>query len=160
MDIYNCGSRPTRRGPAESFTGTVWQEPIIEARRRRGCAPAWCASSPVRAPPGIRTRSARHCSSSPAPDAYKAGAAKYARSKRATLSGFRQTRNIGTAPRRPRAWFMSPPKRRSRASTSPGWSTSATSNIKRQLAASAYSRTVGTGFRNKIMRKHESRHAL
>jgi len=31
MDIYSCGSRPTRRAPAESFTGTVWQEPIIEA---------------------------------------------------------------------------------------------------------------------------------
>ncbi|MGB7176902.1 MAG: hypothetical protein WBD33_08635, partial [Xanthobacteraceae bacterium] len=29
MDIHPCGSRPSRRGPADSFTGVVWQEPII-----------------------------------------------------------------------------------------------------------------------------------
>ncbi|MGH6784341.1 MAG: (R)-mandelonitrile lyase [Sphingomicrobium sp.] len=31
MDIYPCGSKPSRRVPAEYFTGTVWQDPIIEA---------------------------------------------------------------------------------------------------------------------------------
>jgi quercetin dioxygenase-like cupin family protein len=31
MDIKFSGSVPTRRGPADWFTGTVWQEPIIEA---------------------------------------------------------------------------------------------------------------------------------
>ena len=50
MDIYNCGSRPTRRAPAESFTGTVWQEPIIEAP-----APARVRSGLVRFEPGART---------------------------------------------------------------------------------------------------------
>ena len=50
MDIYNCGSRPTRRGPAESFTGTVWQEPIIEAP-----APARVRAGLVRFEPGART---------------------------------------------------------------------------------------------------------
>src|SRR6516162_34311 len=50
MDIYTCGSRPTRRGPAESFTGTVWQEPIIEAP-----APARVRAGLVRFEPGART---------------------------------------------------------------------------------------------------------
>ena len=50
MDIYSCGSRPTRRAPAESFTGTVWQEPIIEAP-----APARVRSAWVRFEPGART---------------------------------------------------------------------------------------------------------
>jgi hypothetical protein len=31
MDIKVCGSVPSRRGPPDSFTGVVWQEPIIEA---------------------------------------------------------------------------------------------------------------------------------
>jgi len=31
MDIKPLGSVPSRRGPADSFTGTVWQDPIIEA---------------------------------------------------------------------------------------------------------------------------------
>ncbi|MGA2568308.1 MAG: cupin domain-containing protein, partial [Pseudolabrys sp.] len=31
MDIIACGSRPSRRGLASSFTGTVWQDPIIQA---------------------------------------------------------------------------------------------------------------------------------
>jgi quercetin dioxygenase-like cupin family protein len=50
MDIYSCGSRPTRRAPAESFTGTVWQEPIIEAP-----APARVRAGLVRFEPGART---------------------------------------------------------------------------------------------------------
>ena len=50
MDIYACGSRPTRRGPADSFTGTVWQEPIVEAP-----APARVRSGLVRFEPGART---------------------------------------------------------------------------------------------------------
>ena len=29
MDIHLAGSRPTRRAPKESFTGTVLQDPII-----------------------------------------------------------------------------------------------------------------------------------
>src|SRR5437763_6255549 len=31
MKISLSGSIPTRRGPADWFTGTVWQDPIIEA---------------------------------------------------------------------------------------------------------------------------------
>ena len=50
MDIHHCGSMPSRRGPADSFTGTVWQEPIIEAP-----APARVRSAFVRFEPGART---------------------------------------------------------------------------------------------------------
>ena len=50
MDIHACGSRPSRRGPAEGFTGTVWQEPIIEAP-----APARVRAGLVRFEPGART---------------------------------------------------------------------------------------------------------
>ena len=50
MEIHACGSRPSRRGHAESFTGTVWQEPIIEAP-----APARVRAGLVRFEPGART---------------------------------------------------------------------------------------------------------
>jgi quercetin dioxygenase-like cupin family protein len=50
MDIYPCGSKPSRRGPADSFTGVVWQDPIIEAP-----APARLRSGIVRFEPGART---------------------------------------------------------------------------------------------------------
>ena len=50
MDIHPNGSRPSRRGPTDSFTGTVWQEPIIEAP-----APAHVRSGFVRFEPGART---------------------------------------------------------------------------------------------------------
>src|SRR2546428_12869673 len=50
MDVRPCGSAPTRRGPADSFTGTVWQDPIIEAP-----APARIRSGRVSFEPGART---------------------------------------------------------------------------------------------------------
>ena len=50
MDIYAAGSRPTRRGPADSFTGTVWQDPVIEAP-----APARIRAGRVSFEPGART---------------------------------------------------------------------------------------------------------
>jgi len=50
MDIQACGSAPSRRVPAEYFTGTVWQDPVIEA-----AAPARIRSSIVRFEPGART---------------------------------------------------------------------------------------------------------
>src|SRR5262249_24067978 len=49
MDIHAAGSRPTRRGAAESFTGTVWQDPIIETP-----APAPVRSGRVSFEPGAR----------------------------------------------------------------------------------------------------------
>ena len=50
MDIRPCGSVPTRRQPKESFTGVVWQDPIIEAP-----APARIRSGRVSFEPGART---------------------------------------------------------------------------------------------------------
>ena len=50
MDISPCGSTPSRRAPADWFTGTVWQDPIIEAP-----APARVRSSVVRFEPRART---------------------------------------------------------------------------------------------------------
>ena len=50
MDIKRLGSVPSRRGPADSFTGTVWQEPIIEAP-----APARIRGAWVRFEPNART---------------------------------------------------------------------------------------------------------
>jgi quercetin dioxygenase-like cupin family protein len=50
MDIIACGARPTRRGPATTFTGTVWQDPIIQAPD-----PALLRAGWVRFEPGART---------------------------------------------------------------------------------------------------------
>ena len=50
MNITKSGSVPTRRGPADSFTGTVWQDPIVEAP-----APARIRATRVSFEPGART---------------------------------------------------------------------------------------------------------
>ena len=50
MDIIACGSRPSRKMGAPSFTGTVWQDPIIQAPD-----PALLRSAWVRFEPGART---------------------------------------------------------------------------------------------------------
>lgn len=50
MRIIPTGSIPTRRGPADWFTGTVWQDPIIETE-----APARLIATTVRFEPGART---------------------------------------------------------------------------------------------------------
>ena len=50
MDIKRLGSRDTRRGPADYFTGTVWQDPVIEAP-----APARLRATRVAFEPGART---------------------------------------------------------------------------------------------------------
>ena len=50
MDIYPAGSRPTRRAPSESFTGTVLQDPIITPQ-----APGRVAANRVAFEPGART---------------------------------------------------------------------------------------------------------
>lgn len=50
MAFFPAGSRPTRRAPADYFTGTVWQDPIIEAE-----APARVRAASVTFEPGART---------------------------------------------------------------------------------------------------------
>ena len=31
MDIFKSGTRPTKKASSEYFTGTVWQDPIVQA---------------------------------------------------------------------------------------------------------------------------------
>jgi len=50
MELFPAGSRPTRRGHADYFTGTVWRETIIAAP-----APARLQSGRVSFEPGART---------------------------------------------------------------------------------------------------------
>jgi quercetin dioxygenase-like cupin family protein len=50
VDIRPCGSVPSKKMGADAFTGTVWQDPIIEAP-----APARVRSARVTFEPGART---------------------------------------------------------------------------------------------------------
>src|SRR5947209_15258058 len=50
MEIFAAGSRASRKMAPESFTGTVWQDPIIEAP-----GPARVRSARVSFEPGART---------------------------------------------------------------------------------------------------------
>ncbi len=50
LDIMPPGHRPTRRAAADAFTGTVWQDPIVEAP-----APARVRAARVAFEPGART---------------------------------------------------------------------------------------------------------
>ena len=50
MKIIKAGSRPTRKASSEYFTGTVWQDPIIEADK-----PARVRALKVAFEPGART---------------------------------------------------------------------------------------------------------
>jgi quercetin dioxygenase-like cupin family protein len=50
MDIHPAGARPTKRAPADYFTGTVWQDPIVQAP-----APARLMAVRVSFEPGART---------------------------------------------------------------------------------------------------------
>jgi quercetin dioxygenase-like cupin family protein len=50
MKVTRCGETPSRKTPADWFTGTVWQDPIIEAPE-----PARVRSALVTFEPGART---------------------------------------------------------------------------------------------------------
>src|SRR5262245_29050846 len=50
VEIFPSVARPTRRGPADYFTGTVWQDPVIEAP-----GPARIRATRVAFEPGART---------------------------------------------------------------------------------------------------------
>jgi quercetin dioxygenase-like cupin family protein len=50
MEIMSAGSRPSKRASADWFTGTVWQDPIIQAPE-----PARVAALRVSFEPGART---------------------------------------------------------------------------------------------------------
>tara|TARA_Y100000739_G_C20360668_1_gene352034 strand:- start:189 stop:602 length:414 start_codon:yes stop_codon:yes gene_type:complete len=50
LDIFRAGSKPTKKSSSEWFTGTVWQDPIIEAPE-----PARVRALKVSFEPGART---------------------------------------------------------------------------------------------------------
>tara|TARA_B100000902_G_scaffold343887_1_gene348875 strand:+ start:19 stop:417 length:399 start_codon:yes stop_codon:yes gene_type:complete len=50
LDIFRAGSTPSKKSSAEWFTGTVWQDPIIEAPE-----PAKVRALKVSFEPGART---------------------------------------------------------------------------------------------------------
>ena len=50
MDIYRAGSKPTQKSSPDWFTGTVWQDPIVEALE-----PARVRAVKVTFEPGART---------------------------------------------------------------------------------------------------------
>ena len=50
MDVRPSGSTPSRRAPADSFTGIVWQDPVIETP-----APGNVRATLVQFEPGART---------------------------------------------------------------------------------------------------------
>src|SRR5215467_11684638 len=50
VEITRCGANATRRGSGEWFTGTVWQDPIVEAPE-----PARVRAARVAFEPGART---------------------------------------------------------------------------------------------------------
>jgi len=50
VDIYKAGSKPTQKSSSDWFTGTVWQDPIVEAPE-----PARVRAVKVTFEPGART---------------------------------------------------------------------------------------------------------
>jgi quercetin dioxygenase-like cupin family protein len=50
VDIYKAGSKPTQKSSSDWFTGTVWQDPIVEAPK-----PARVRAVKVTFEPGART---------------------------------------------------------------------------------------------------------
>jgi quercetin dioxygenase-like cupin family protein len=50
VDIYRAGSKPTQKSSSDWFTGTVWQDPIVEAPE-----PARVRALKVTFEPGART---------------------------------------------------------------------------------------------------------
>ncbi len=63
MDIHRAGSRPSRRGPAEYFTGAVRLDPVIEAPDPARVRALTVTFEPGATPPGTPIRWARPCSS-------------------------------------------------------------------------------------------------
>jgi len=100
MKITPSGSVPTKRAPASYFTGTVWQDPVIDTP-----APGRLNATRVTFEPGARTAWHTH----------PVGQTLYVLSGTgrvqteggrcrkfipATWCGFRRVKNIGMAPRR------------------------------------------------------------
>ena len=145
MEIRPSGSVPTRRQPKESFTGVVWQDPIIEAP-----APARIRSGRVSFEPGARTAWHTH----PLGQTLHVHLRRRARAGEGRADPRDPRRRHGLDPagrealawrrRRTPAWCTSPCRKRSTASMSSGWNTSPTRNIRSRSAVSTnrYRRTT------------------
>jgi len=59
MEIKRIDSQPTRKGPAEWFTGSVRIQPMFESPEPARTRGASVTFEPVHAQPGIRIRSVR-----------------------------------------------------------------------------------------------------
>ena len=100
MDIKRNGSQPSTKGPADWFTGTVRIDPLFQASD-----PARAAGACVTFEPGARTAWHTHPLGQTLIVTYGVGRVQRWGSpveeiRRATSSGFRPAKNIGTAPRR------------------------------------------------------------
>ena len=100
MDIKPLGSQPSRKTPADYFTGTVWQDPIIEApepARLRAALGALRARRAHRlAHPSARPDHPHHAGRRPRADL---GRPDQGGRAPATQCSSRRTRSTGTAPR-------------------------------------------------------------
>lgn len=99
MEIFECGSRPSARGPAEYFTGSVRVDPAFEAP-----SPARVRGATVTFEPGARTAWHTHPLGQTLIVTAGRGLAQSwggncARSAPATSSGSRREKSTGMAPR-------------------------------------------------------------
>ena len=102
MEIKRNGSQPSRKGPAEWFTGAVRIDPLFQAHD-----PARAAGSSVTFEPGARTAWHTHPLGQTLIVTAGCGrvqreAARSRKSVPATWYGSRRARSIGTVHRRPR----------------------------------------------------------
>ena len=128
MEIRPCGTLASRRMPGDWFTGTVWQDPIIESPEPARLRAAW-----VRFEPGART--AWHTHPLGQTLVIMSGIARVQTvggSMREVRAGdviwFARAKSTGTARRLTSRWSISPCRKRSMAGTSIGWSMSRTLN--------------------------------
>src|SRR3954447_22718548 len=106
MGIRSAADRPTARACAEWFTGTVWQDPLVEAP-----APARVKAVRVTFEPGARTVWHTHPLGQTLHVLSGVGRVQSwggpgGRSVRAIRSGSRLARSTGTEQLRPMAWFI------------------------------------------------------
>ena len=121
IQIFPAGSHPSRKAPEATFTGTVWQDPIIDAPD-----PARIHALRVAFEPGARTAWHWHpygqtlhvtdgaglvCMRGEAPRVIRA----------VTRSGSRRMRNIGMARGRRQPWCILPCRRPRTGRPRPGW---------------------------------------
>jgi len=134
--VVRVGDKADQRGAAETFTGTVFQDPVLVARRRRGWAGRSSPSRRGRAPPGTPIRSARRSI------AFRESGICFEGEKPQVLTpAIRQHSArydaFGTAPRRPacsRIWRCPRPASRARA---PDWG--------KHVSDAEYTRTATAG---------------